>query len=109
MGAGSGSGPVQQLAANLLSSVGRPQIAQRKSGPDFEQPSMPRSLFPVAAASRSAGPAPAPKPSGGLLSFLGFGGAGTSTAPTSGELLAQASSPLVALGRRHRKQAPRHG
>ena len=78
----SGSGPVQQLAANLLSSVGgpKPLSAQRKSGLDYEASS--RSLFGSSAAGAQSQPkmgAPAnqQKPSGSFLSYFGLGGAGT--------------------------------
>lgn len=85
------NGPVQQLASNLLSSVGgKQQIAQRKSSPDYDLSS--RSFFgstlPVASAKQgmiSSPPSVSGQPKQGgnsFLSYFGFGGGQSNSVPT---------------------------
>lgn len=83
----SGSSPtsaISQVASNLLNAAKNPsQVAQRKSGSDFESgtaklgalfnPIKPSSLLKNANGQQNASPKSSPANAGGFLSYLGFG------------------------------------
>jgi len=77
-------GPVQQLAANLLSAVGKQQNAERKSGPDYDPSS--RTFFGSQNAhsnQRLSAPANQSQQKG-FLSYLGLGSSSGSSGSASG-------------------------
>lgn len=95
------NGPVQ-LASNLLSSVGKPQVAQRKSSPDYDLSSSSRSFFsslPVASPKQGApltAAASQQKQGNSFLSYFGFGGQ-SSNVPSDGNMQSGLQSQVGAM------------